>query len=578
MLGTEREDVDFSERSRGPFWRSVVLPLREGNYSEATFLLGFLREFGGDFAPPPEPGACVGLDAVETSAARARTGERTSQRSFRALGVTRDSSLTPPEDLLFTVFEEESGSLVALGRFNSDGTARCDLPRTRLAISTGFGTARLEVAAEADATDIDVVVSRRGRLRVDPGAEGSIDSLEGHILRIGRKASVPALNARPEALRLPLSVEGDLFRVIPNPSENAGAKEILEATILVGASPFSLALEPGDYIAALVRPGEGTRCLVPVAIRADAQTTLACPKSPTPAPNEDSSRSRVAEALLDATFLPERFVASLQMRRWLAVAGLTHVLRAGKPGALSPEGRPPERLDVSFAPLPRAHNGLAPARAAGPFAGWFGGFSAFEEILRSQQARVLVAPEMLEAERLVGAFLQNTDQTVLPLGGTGEAGIEGRATPFLVTTRLRYPAGEGFSPEAAEVLVTNGVDIEWIDPAVSDGVFPLRMPLQQRFRARVRIPPGHRPEYAEIYVNSRLHKRWYVPRLDPTAWETFDVDERLDEAQDFYVAVAVWGQPFLPELVYGSSTMPPMAFTRSYCVDANENGLCEALR
>jgi hypothetical protein len=485
-----------------------------------------------------------------------------------------------PSEVLFAALEEETGALLALGRFDKDGSASCELPRLRLAVSTGFGQARVETTVPEGATETTLARVERGRLRVDPSAPADGISLEGTILRIGRETRLPPGNVETENLRLPLTLDGDLFRGVPNPSENFGAKEILQSTLLVGSSAFSLTLEPGEYVGAVLRPGGNVVCVARFSIRADAQSTLACPRSGASASAanstlEESRPAGTSEALVDATFLPPRLLASAQFRQWMSNAGLTHTLLPDKPSELGTGGRSPSRLDFLYSPVRGANAGQSPA---GPYSGWFGNFDSFTEVLRAQEARVLVAPELLEGERQISTFLQNTDQSILPLGGTGEEGLGGRTTPFLLATRFRFPLAGGFLPDASEILVTNGMDIEWTEPSLAEGLFPLRMPLQQRFRARVRIPPGYRPDYAEIYVNSKLYKRWYITRQEEDAWEVFLVDERIDLAQDFSIALGVWGQSFLPELIFGSSTTPALAFTRSYCIDANENGICEAMR
>lgn len=596
LLGVDREDIALGGRPRGPLWRTLLLPLQDVPLGEDSFLLGYLREFGGDFAKAPLPGQCVRTEAVQADQSKTRRADAILQRTFQLSRWAADGTATPaafassfltPSQLLFVVLEEETGALLALGRFAENGTASCALPRVRLAVSTGFGQARSETSVPEGATETTLAPVERGRLRIDPSALADRISLEGTLLRIGRETRALQGNSQTANLRLPLPLDGDLFKSIPNPSENFGAKEIFQSTILIGSSSFSLNLEPGDYVATLSRPGGALVCVARIAIRNDAQSLLTCPR---PENSAESGQSNVffgnpssaqgfsadtAEALVDATFFPPRLLASDQFRQWMTAAGLTHALLPDKPTDLNTASRTPSRLDYVFAPLPGPLADLGPS---GPYSGWFGTIESFTEVLRSQEARVLLAPELLEGERKISTFLQNTDHTILPLGGMGEEGLGGRTTPFLLTTRFRFPRSQGFVPDASEILVSNGIDIEWTEPSLSEGAFPLRMPLQQRFRARVRIPPGYRPDYAELYVNSNLFKRWYIAREEVDSWETFLIDERIDLSEDFFIALSVWGQTFLPELTFGSSTTPALAFTRSYCIDANENGICEAMR
>jgi hypothetical protein len=360
VIGTEQEDVAFSAQSPGPVWRSFLLPILDETLGEASFFLGYMNDFGEGFATPPKPGTCLSAEKAPSPTGPESKKPKKLRRHIQLQG-TLPQTLARVSETLFAVFDEQGGILVAMGRLSAEGTADCDLPQKNLAVSTGFGLTRVEVAAPPDKSDILLPPLERGRLRVEPGAGPT--SLSGLVLRIGRELSAPRENEAPGTLRLPQGMDTDLFVSVPNPSENEGVSEMLQTTLLVGQSAFALSLEPGNYVATLARPGRGLHCVARFAIRQDAQSTLSCvPSVPAGEANSDLSannstsapvaNSGIGEALVDATFFPPRYLLSAQLREWMISAGLTHALVLDKETDLVGR-RMASRADFSLTPLVR---------------------------------------------------------------------------------------------------------------------------------------------------------------------------------------------------------------------------------
>ena len=148
--------------------------------------------------------------------------------------------------------------------------------------------------------------------------------------------------------------------------------------------------------------------------------------------------------------------------------------------------------------------------------------------------------------------------------------------PLTFRTILKSPEGRTFRTETADAIVTNGATIEWIEPVPANVGSPLTLGPQQHIRVRLLIPPGDTTENFGMFVNGERYKQWTVNlNSDKSKYRTIEIDEKVTLQGDFNVSFASWGQSYLPEFMYGIRQLPAFAFTRVYCVDVNENGICD---
>lgn len=105
---------------------------------------------------------------------------------------------------------------------------------------------------------------------------------------------------------------------------------------------------------------------------------------------------------------------------------------------------------------------------------------------------------------------------------------------------------------------------------------PLKLGPQQHIRMRLLVPPEDTTENFGMFINGERFKQWSVNRnQSKNSYRTIEIDEKINMQSDFFIAFASWGQNYLPEFMYGVRQLPAFAFTRIYCVDINENAICD---
>jgi hypothetical protein len=79
-----------------------------------------------------------------------------------------------------------------------------------------------------------------------------------------------------------------------------------------------------------------------------------------------------------------------------------------------------------------------------------------------------------------------------------------------------------------------------------------------------------------MFVNGERRKHWRVQKSElKSNHKIIEIDEKNEERSDFLVSFASWSKAYLPEFMYGIRQLPAIAFTRVYCVDVNENNICD---
>ena len=355
-------------------------------------------------------------------------------------------------------------------------------------------------------------------------------------------------------------LSSDLFYGIPNPEGNFGAQESHRSTFLLEEHSFELVLEQGNYVAIISDPVTGEMCTSIFTVKTDEVAPFGCKLPP---------RTPISKQL-DATFWPLGLVQKARFQRWLRNAGSDWVLKE----RTASSNQDSETLrEFVFEPL-----GLGSPKKSSPgaFLGLFSEVTKTELNERAQFVRISSLGNAARPKLGLENFQSAADIGVLPLVGTGENDLFLFGVPFLMQTR--YQVGR-FPWESPELYVSNGPIIDWLDPSPTEQGSLLRYPLQRKFRIRVSYRKTDEPTAVDLYINRSLFRRWSV-KTSPAEFKqgvgTFEIDERVDLEKDFSLSVATWGTEHMPTLTTGPFGVAPFAMSRVYCVDANENGLCEA--
>ena len=582
-------------------WQPFLLPLKEGVVlNDIDFLLGTRLKPGTPLQTPIVKGSCAFF-------AQTQSQEPARNVTFRVRGGLAKSKGT--EGRLFFLHSGANAlansKTLGFGVLDENGQANCQVDQLISTVSADMGSARQEekitvTADKSSQNNVEFDLQARMLLDVVPGPTSRI--LPGDILRIGRLAgSNTSLEMLGQSLKT--SVENDLFKTIDNASENFGVTEYLRTNILVGEQPFSISVTPGRYKIAVLKKNNHFTCFLEADASTNLNTELTCAaqgdpneaQQPSSSPNTASSANSMRatpgaldarssprdptlgqransdlprESLFDATFFPERLIQAAPFQRFLLGHGAQLYLKyQGKKNGAAPASSTsnpvanPISTDLEFSFYNANPERLLPAINS----------TAVAE-------RLLTAISKPNVEEWVRKYVEKSDHTTFPIGGTSESGFVRGAVPLVAKTIFRAPAAAALSPDKNDSYITNGASLEWIEPQAGILEQPLRMPTQQRFRAKVVVPPWNAVEFVTLFVNSKVYRRWVLPRVDLTLPYTFLIDERIEEKADFDISLFAWGNRFLPEFLTGATGLLPMALSRQLCVDVNENGLCETRR
>jgi hypothetical protein len=593
FVALEPADLNFEAKPAGIQWRNFLLPVRDVSLTDADFALGLIDSFGGKFRPGPFPGTCLtsqeALLALQRNKAQT-PAEKPSLRSLKIIIRSENIEKKPLAGHLFTVLDPKTSQWEAVGRLNEAGESVCELPEKEWLLSVGTGMARQETEIPPQVREFSFVTEEPGQLRVLPGFTESPS--EGTLLRLGR-IQKPIQASAGKALSLddwqnlsiPTQVAGDLFRPLSSPSENFTAREVFHSTLLLGESAFTLNLQPGDYVAVGVKPGGERTCLAFFTIQSGHVKRLQCESDKNSAPKDAVP---MVSARFDATLFPTSLRSKVPWLRWMQKAGFTHILEA-EPKAFGKLETEP--VEAHFTPLAvteaneevreEASEENSNFNAEHSHTLWLGPLSNYTNATRAQMARVFSARETLEGEERIAQFFKKSDASILPLAGTGETNLSERVTPFLLTTqtaREGQTVANSAALETREWSLSNGPQWSLKEPEVGANALLLRPSLQKRVRAELRHTAEQKLDHAEIWVDGVLIRRLAVPPAEGKGVQVFSIEEKVEKEQDFTLSFSAWSHSFLPELIYGGSTESPFALTRIYCVDANENGICEATR
>lgn len=591
LLSLSAEDFQgLSSRGSPAQFHPLLMPLRsEISLTDRDFLLGTPNALGAIEGTVPEIGQCLGLPnsfaqppAPESSA----SGERTTDAAFELLNPAGEPQ-TGSYGQLFFIHEQASRAVRYLGFFDDDGKARCQIAQGRWFISTGFGDARthkLFSSTLGKETKISIKQHKRAVLRIRPGRDTGLQY--GDLLRIGR---IRAQQAAPqEADQLPevaLQVQEDLFRPVLSPSENFGVREYLFTSLIIQRREFSIPVEPGEYMIGLWRGGSMYRCADRLLVNANEHALLACsPEMQTARLSEKISgfsdesplsQEKLNTLIFDASFMPSRLIGQSSFRAWMTKNGVSRLLRAGRTVDIQHQ-----QIQFLLQPLMQDFSATTIQKPEGPYIGDFRLTQRAEtdnKMGKANFARLLYAQSGMNVDSILTRVFSglNFGQTI-PMAGTTERGLLEGVVPLTFKTTLKSMNSRSFRTEGADTVVSNGAQIEWIEPLPAVSGTPLKLNPQQHLRVKLIVPPEDTTENLGMFINGERVKQWSIsPEQSKSKFRTLEIDEKVNYQNDFFIGFASWGQNYLPEFMYGIRQLPALSFTRMYCIDINENGICD---
>lgn len=569
------------------YWQPLLMPLHEkATLTDRDFILGISDRYGAIDANLPENGQCTLMSSSTRQIASASLNDIEFQLAHGE-GKSQQSAL----GTMFFLHDSVSRSVQGLGFFDAEGRSRCRIPKGLWYISTGFGEGRTHKLLSTQLENGKVQLQQRARasLTIRPNRETKIRF--GDIIRIGKLKPMTPLSQDVNGLpEVPLLVPDDLFRPVSTPSENAGVREYLVTSILVQRQEFNIPLEPGQYTIGLWRRGEMYKCSSRVFIQSGEDAVLACD------PDMESSRlgetpltahlspqpdKNIKQIVFDATFFPTRLIGNQSFRNWLAQGAVTDLMMSHGEvtnqllGQVREEGL---QKSLRFKLQPILQTIGSELKSDGPYTGDFRSRSSMaSEFQALSFVRLLSAQAGLDAENTLSTVFANQSfWQAIPIAGTSERALLEGAVPFTFRTSIRSNRTGMLRTDTAEVLVTNGAIIEWLNPSPPTAGLPMKLGSQQQIRLRLLVPPGNTTEHVAMFINGSRKKQWSLPKEESfSRYRALEIEEKTDEESDFIIGFAAWSQTYLPEFMYGIKQLPALAFTRSYCVDVNENNICD---
>ncbi len=589
ILSLTAEDYQgLSSRGSPIQWHPILMPLRnELSLADRDFVLGTPNSLGAIEGTIPEAGQCLLLNISSTpiplNNASIPSLTNVSMELRDAFGQTQIGA----RGQLFFIHDQATRAVRAIGFFDEQGQAQCQIPQGRWFVSTGFGEARgHKIFSTTAGKDVRVQIRHHQRARITIRAGKDTGIQVGDLMRIGRlTASQAAAQEADQLPEVPLQVQEDLFRPVLTPSENLGVREYLFTSLIIQRREFSIQLDPGEYTIGLWRNGGMYRCAGRLIVNSKEDSLLACDPGMVTARlseknqpvNElsNSSSSAMTSLVFDGSFMPSRLIGQSSFRAWMAKSGVSRILRAGRTVDTQQQ-----QIQFLLQPLMQDFSATTIQRPEGPYVGDFRltqRSDTDEKMGRANFARLLIAQSGMNIDSVLARVFDSShfSQTI-PIAGTSERGLLEGVVPLTFRTVLKSSGSRSFRTEGAETLATNGSLIEWLEPLPAASGAPLKLGPQQHIRMRLLVPPEDTTENFGMFINGERFKQWSVNRnQSKSSYRSIEIDEKINMQSDFFVAFASWGQNYLPEFMYGVRQLPALAFTRIYCVDINENAICD---
>ncbi len=499
---------------KGLVWDPFILPVLE-NYSisESDLLIGYLEE-KDNFIIPPQNGSCKILQK-----GLQYEGKSKKLYSFASAGPH------PEEEAgsLFLLLDYKDLSPFALVKLNKQGEANCYLPNLSYRVSYNFGSHRKEfLIGPEEKNYIKIDFDKKGAIRVESTRENNVKN--GDLIRIGRKFETNNDILNNNNNFIPTRIDNDIFNPSNFLSQDLGVDETFRTSVLVGQIPFSIRLQEGKYIIAVVRKNT-LICQKEININEGSFEKIECPiERIGDAENRIFSRNQY-NIKFDATFFPERLNQEAHFQNWFL------------------------SQNKIFMPIlnSESKNNLEEKN-----------YSFLFNLLKLREVRKFPEDFSLKV---------NDTNSPYPIFGTGFENIVQGASPFFNFTSF----SSQYSLEPKNILFdsylegTNGAEIKIFEPYLEqNGV--LMSPDEQRFRVRITVPRWNSTNVVEMYVNGKLQRRWILNRGELAEPFSLTLDEKTFQDKNFTVRFIAWGEVPFPDFLYGVDNYMPFARSRDYSV------------
>ncbi|MEY3901623.1 MAG: hypothetical protein RL189_929, partial [Pseudomonadota bacterium] len=215
LLSLSPEDYEVLGSRGAPIrWQPLLMPLRNGYHlTDRHFALGISGTLGTTDGRIPEPGQCRLLtQSSSISSSKSENGQALHDVEI-GLEDPKGQRTTGNGGQLFLIHDQVSRFVAAVGFWDDDGKALCQLPAGRWFISSGFGEARTHksfLVAPNRENKTTLRTHTRARLIIRPGKDTGLQY--GDLMRIGRvRAQMPAAQTDEELPEVPLLLQDDLM-------------------------------------------------------------------------------------------------------------------------------------------------------------------------------------------------------------------------------------------------------------------------------------------------------------------------------------------------------------------------------
>lgn len=470
----------------------------------------------------PAPGQCSPL-----AAGAPPTSSPTEPRSE---SHGSNFQVDPANESPVFIVDHATGQVHSVAQPDDLGAFSCD----SLPMSRGYFRSEGTALQEMEHEDSDELITLTGEETGEVNVTGT--DLSGWLLRIGpvvatgpaQAANTRANGTRAPNSQLPLPDGFRMATAIETPSFGMDATHAYDRSFIFQDAEPSLMLPAGRYSMVFIRLIDFSMCVLNIEVESGQKTTVSCPPQP--------------------------------------------------PGKLKADTSEPIALMVAEAELKLSGRQLSSGVIPGVrFFGFTGTGPSLSFRDGGQSEWVLdglffdFSQEMTRQRPEIDAYLTESQiPSLAVVRNAGELGV-----PLLVQTRLWPASSQIDRTDTQDILsqVTNGALVRWNSP-VPEGSLT-EMTGDGSFSFSVSLPPYDLTEYVEIYLNSRLFKRYIVGRRKPDEPLLLTFEERVRSDVDFLITIFTWGKGYLPELIFGQRFLRPRAIHSKICFDVNKNQICD---
>lgn len=542
-----QSDFEEAQALAGFLWTPFVLPLQNLTITNAALFVGYQENSEEDstqkkFISAPKEGSCeiLSYTSPEVNNSVSESEEnilKTSQqkKTFVFINKTQQKRINTA---IFFILEAESHKPIAVARLNAKGKSECLLRAQPYAISMGFGRTRHEIHIDGKSNTVNLKFPHVASLRITPSTANNIKN--GDIVRVGRKINLSftkkGIHEFPN-IHIPAKIYSDLYVNADMMSHDLAVDEYLRTSFLVGDNKYQIEIEPGTYVAAVLRKNK-LLCLNAFTLKSDQSFDLQCKTAQIKLTKEDIAyQFESDDTVFDVGFRPTSLIRNKNFVNWTVSTPGTILLG------------PPLLNETSTFNLNSLNE------------------KDFFSIIFKERSSV--------SQISYGASISESINTFkIPLVGMSQENLLQGQVPF--SEYIRTTSQKYFVPyflNLTNVMHTNGAEISILEPVLTN-TGALFATNNQNFLIRVMVPKWNTTQILEMYVNNKLSKRWILNRGDLS--QPFAVTEKVNtyESENFTIKLVAHGESPLPNFLTGRDSFLPFAETREFCVSLDGKDKC----